>query len=108
MSNRFFCGLRLDGHISEKDRKYFLYEYKRLNNLGKLYFLPMIHTRLYDVPGRTVVSNCDSPTEKVSEFLYLHLKPIMQEGWSYIKDTEDFKESSKYGKNSSRFYLGDS
>ena len=108
MSNRFFCGLRLDGHISEKERKYFLYECKRLNNLGKLYFLPMIHTRLYDVPGRTVVSNCDSPTEKVSEFLYLHLKPIMQEEWSYIKDTEDFKKSSKYGKNSSRFYLGDS
>ena len=85
-----------------------MYEYKRLTNLGKLYLLPMIHTRLYDVPGRPVISNCNAPTEKVSEFLDLHLKPIMQDGWSYIKDTEDFKENSKYGKNSSRFYLGHS
>ena len=31
-----------------------------------------------------------TPTEKVSEFLDHHLKSIMQKGWSYIKDTEDF------------------
>ena len=69
----------------------------------------MIHTRLYDVPGRPVISNCNAPTEKVSEFLDLHLKPIMQEGWSYIKDTEDFlKKIQNMGKYYSRFYLGDS
>ena len=69
--------------------KYFMYEYNKVTNSGKLYLLPKIQKRLYDVPGRTVISNCGTPTEKVSEFLDHHLKPMMQEGWSYIKDTED-------------------
>ena len=97
--NRFFRGLKLDGHISEKEVKYFMYEYKKVTNLGKLYLLPKIHKRLYDVLGRPVISNCGTPTEKVSEFLDHHLKPIMQEGWSYIKDTEDFlKKVQNMGK----------
>ena len=57
-----------------------------------MYLLPKIHTKLCDVPGRPVISNCGTtPTEKVSEFLDNHLKPVMQEGLSYIKDSSDFK-----------------
>ena len=67
-----------------------MYENKKVTNLGKLYLLPKIHKRLYDVPERRVISNCGTPTEKVSEFLDHRLEPIMQEGWSYIKETEDF------------------
>ena len=78
--NRFFRGLKLDGHISEKKMKYFMYEYKKVTNLGRLCLLPNIHKRLYDVQGRPVISNCSTPTEKVLEFLDHHLKPIMQEG----------------------------
>ena len=55
-----------------------------------MYLLPKIHKRLYDVPGRPVISNCGTPTEKVSEFLDNQLKPIMREGISYIKDSNDF------------------
>ena len=55
--NRFFRGLKLDGHISEKEMKYFMYEYKKVTNLGKLYLLPKIHKRLYNVPGGPVISN---------------------------------------------------
>ena len=51
-------------------------------NLGNLYLLPKIHKRLSNVPGRPVISNCGTPTEKVSEFLDHHLKPIMQNGLS--------------------------
>ena len=58
--------------------------------MGKLYLLPKIHKRLCDVPGRPIISNCDTPTEKVSEFPDHHFKPIIQEGWSYMKDTKDF------------------
>ena len=54
-----------------------------------MYLLPKIHKRLFDVPGRPVISNCGTTTEKVSEFLDHHLKPVMQSGRSYIKDTED-------------------
>ena len=42
------------------------------------------------MPGRTVISNCGTPTENVSEFLDNQLKPVMQEGMSYIKDSNDF------------------
>ena len=39
IGNRFFRGLKLEGHISEKKMKYFMYEYKKVTNLGKLYLL---------------------------------------------------------------------
>ena len=39
--------------------------------------------------------NCGLQTEKVSEFLDSHLKAIMQESWSYIKDLNDFINKMK-------------
>ena len=36
-----------------------------------------------------------SPTEKVSEFLDSLLKDIIQESWSYIKDSNDFINKTK-------------
>ena len=52
--------------------------------------MPKIHKRLFEVPGTPVISNCGTPTEKVSEFLDSDHKSVMQEGWSYIKDFGDF------------------
>ena len=49
-----------------------------------------IHTQLFDVLGRPVISNCGTPTEKCSGFLDHRLKKVMQKGWSYIKDSADF------------------
>ena len=43
-----------------------------------------------DVPGRPIISNCGTPTEKASEFSDYQLKPIMQNGKSYIKNSGDF------------------
>ena len=60
-----------------------------------MYLLPKIYKRLYDVPGRAVISNCGTPTEKGSEFLDHHFKPVMQQGESYIKDTGDFLNKIK-------------
>ena len=57
--------------------------------------LPKIHKRLYNVPGRSVISNCGTPTEKVSEYLDYHHKPIMRSAKSYIKDTGDFLNKLK-------------
>ena len=42
------------------------------------------------MPGRPVISNCGTPTENVSEFLNNQPKPVMREGMSYIKDSNDF------------------
>ena len=63
--------------------------------MGKIYLLPKIHKRLFNVPGRPFISNCGSTTEKVSEILDSHLKGIMQESWSYIKDSNDFIRKTK-------------
>ena len=57
-----------------------------------MYLLPKINKRLYDVPGRPVISNCGTSTENVSDD---HLKPVMQEGKPYIKDTGDFLNKIK-------------
>ena len=39
------------------------------------------------------------PTEKASEFVDFHLKPIMQDGWSYIRYSNDFINKIKNLKN---------
>ena len=93
--NKFFKRLYNNKLISEKELKYFSYNFKNTSCLGKMYLLPKTHKRLNDVPGRPVISNCDTPTEKLSEFLYHHLQPIMKAGKSYIKDTIDFLEKLK-------------
>ena len=90
-----FQSLKIKRKIDEKQLKYFIYEYKKTCNLGKLYLLPKIHKWLHDMPGRPVISNCGTPTEKISEFLDRQLKPIMQKSWSYIKDSDDFKRKIK-------------
>ena len=85
--------MKRKGKITEKELKYFIINDEKATNLGKMYLLPKIHKRLYDVPGRPVISSCGTPTEKVSKFLGNQLKPIMQEGMSYIKDSNDFKHT---------------
>ena len=89
-SNSIFQSLRKRKLITEEELKYFTYKYKKATNFGKMYLLPKIHKRLVNVPGRPVISNCGTPTEKASEFLDHHLQPIMKSGTSYIKDTNDF------------------
>ena len=72
-----FLKLKRKGSISEKEMKNFVYECKNTSNLGKLCFLPNIYKKLFNIPGRPVISNCGTPTEKVSEFLDYHLKAVM-------------------------------
>ena len=72
-----FKNLKGKGVILEKELKYFSFEYEKATNSRKLYLLPKIHKCLKNVPGRPIISNCGTPTEKVSEFLDHHLKPVM-------------------------------
>ena len=78
-SKKILKNLKNGGFITDKEVKYLSFDYKRACNLGKLYFLPKIHKRLFNVLSRSVISNCETPTEKASEFLDSHLKKIMQE-----------------------------
>ena len=89
-SNTMFQSLRKKNLITEKELKYFCYQYKKSTYFGKIYLLQKINKRLDNVPRRPVISNCGTPTEKPSEFLDPHLQSIMKSGVSYIKDTNDF------------------
>ena len=62
-SNKFFKRLYNNKLISEKELKYFSYNFKNTSCLGKMYLLPKIHKRLNDVPGSAVISICGTPME---------------------------------------------
>ena len=94
-SNKIFYRLCSHILISESEPKHFTYNFKKATNLRKLYFLPKIHKRLANVPRRPVISNSGTPTEKISLYLDFLLKPVMQDGWSYIRDTGDFLKKAK-------------
>ena len=88
--SKLLRSLKSKGKPDERQLKYFIYEYKKTSNFWKLYLLPKIHEIMQDKPGKPVISNCGTPTEKISEFLDSQLKPIMQKSWSYIIDSGDF------------------
>ena len=69
MSKKIFINLKKRGYITEKQLKYFSYEYRKAKDFGKLYFPPKIHKWLHNVPRRPVISNCGTRTEKCSQFL---------------------------------------
>ena len=50
-SNKIFKDLRRGEYLTEKQLDCYSYKYKKTCNLGKLYLLPKIHKRLYNVPG---------------------------------------------------------
>ena len=91
-SNSSFKELERMGCISDKTMKY---EFTKATNLGKFYLLAKIQKSSENVPGRPTISDCGAPTEKASEFLDFHQKSIMQNGTSYIKDSNDFKSKIK-------------
>ena len=94
-NNEVFKKLCNKNVITEKELKYFTYSFKNASCHGKMYILPKIHERLYNVSGRPVISNCGTTTEKMSEFLDHHLQPVMKGGKSYVKDTNHFLEKCK-------------
>ena len=58
--------------------------------MEKLYLHPKIHKRLSNVPEITVISNCGTPVEKVSEFLGNQLQLMMRKELPCMKDAHDF------------------
>ena len=63
-----FENLQRKSVIQKREKNYFNFNFKKATNLGKLYLLPKIHKGLSNLPGRPLISNCGTPTEKVSEF----------------------------------------
>ena len=61
---------------------------------SRFYLSPKIHERLYDIPGRTVISNCDFYTEKIPSFLDFRLQPLVQKIKSHIKKHKSLLEKN--------------
>ena len=85
-SNKIFVDLKRRNITQEKEKNYFKSNIKKATNVGKFSLLHKIQKSLSKVPGRSVISNCEMPTEKISEFLDHHLQPLMKQGEYYIKD----------------------
>ena len=47
-------------------------------SLDKLYLVPKIYKQLFEIPGRPVITNCGTATEKWSEFLDHQSKKVIQ------------------------------
>ena len=84
--------IRKCGDLSQDTLNYFLVKDPKF---ARFYLLPKDHKRLYDVPGRPVISNCGFYTENISSFLDFHLQPLAQKVKSYIKDTNHFLRKIK-------------
>ena len=78
-SNQLFQNLKSKGKISDKQLKYFTYEYKKVSGLEKLYLLPKTHKRLHNVPGRPMISNCEPLQRELLKFLSITSKPLCNE-----------------------------
>ena len=74
-----------DGYITEKNMRYLIVDQPKA---GRFYLLPKIHKA--GNPGRPIVSANGHPTEKISEFVDLHLQPHVNSLPSYLKDTTDY------------------
>ena len=94
-SNKIFKKLGNKKVVTQKELKHFPYSFKNTSCLCKMHLLPKIHKRLYNATGRPVMSNCGTPTEKMSEFLDHHLQPVMKRGKCYLKDSNHFLEKRK-------------
>ena len=90
-SSKILENLQRKSVIQESQKNYFKFNLK-IGYLSRKILLPKIHKGLSNVPGRPVISNSGTSSEKVSEFLDHQLQPLMKQGNSYIKDTNDFLE----------------
>ena len=57
------------------------------------YLLPKIHKP--GVPGRPIISGCNSPTSNLSKYIDYYLTPIVKQIPSYIQDTTHFLRKIK-------------
>ena len=77
--NELFSKLRRKNVVTENENNYFRFNFKTATSLCKLYLLLRMHKGLCKVPGRPFISNCGTPSEKVSELLDHNLQLIMRQ-----------------------------
>ena len=95
MITDILTNLRKHGHLTEKEFKYLLPAAEPRQRI--FYMLPKIHKdpNSWPVPnimppGRPIVSDCSSESERISILIDEYIKTRATEHPSYIKDTYDF------------------
>ena len=73
----------------EVDKKLFEYFYLQRPQVGRFYLLPRICNRIFNVPGRQVISKYSTSTE-TSTYLDYHLKSLFPSIPHIIMDNQDF------------------
>ena len=74
--------------------------------VGRLYLLPKIHKietdtrkeirtnkellQTVQIPGRPIISLCNSPIEKIGKYIDYFLQPVVRLQWTYTQDTTSF------------------
>ena len=91
--------IRKRGDLAQDTLNYLLVKDPKL---ARFFLLPKVHKRLYDVPGRPVISNCGFYTKNISSFSDFHLQPLAQKVKLYIKDTNHFLKKIKEIRSTSR------
>ena len=81
----YIKGLHKDNIIDDKTKRFLTQTDPKP---GRFYILPKIHK--HGNPGRPIVSSNAHPTERISQFVDYHLKPLVHKTTSFIKDTTHF------------------
>ena len=72
------------GIIDNITKDYLCFQQNNMPRTQQLYFLKKIHKN--PIAVRPIVSGCGGPTEKISQFVDLHLQPYVSKVELYIKD----------------------
>ena len=76
-------------HIDDMTKKW-LFQTSSPPRIPVFYTLTKMHKPLAIPVGRSIISGCDCPTEKIYSFVGILLQPIARKQQSYEKDTTDF------------------
>ena len=80
--NRILFNMKTTNSINEHTYKYL---HSTNTQPARFYLLPKIHKP--GNPGRPIISSIEAPTEKISQFVDFHLRPLGEMITSYVKDT---------------------
>ncbi|VDI13237.1 Hypothetical predicted protein [Mytilus galloprovincialis] len=96
--------LHLKGYVDDKTRNYL--NSNKEKQTGRLYLLPKIHKmdiklkknigankellKTAEIPGRPIISLCNSPLERIGHLIDYFLKPVVSKLTTYAQDSTSF------------------
>ena len=96
-TDKFYTDIRpviqsmIDGEIIDDDT----FQFINVSNARAVgfYMIPKIHQP--DIPGRSICSSNNHPTENISHFVGFHIYKYVTNLPSYVRDTLNFKNTTE-------------